>query len=364
MRVLFATRRVHLPHKGGGAQQSVHALLQLVQARGHGVEAAAVLPPGIEFNFYRVLRRLSGRRVSSWRDTRNGYATWRAPETIIPSVVEQRLSTARPDVVLTDFFPPNDIAALAVRQGIPTLLRMVDVTFSMEGTPIPTDPLIVPYGNSAFVAARVAAVTGRAASVIHPIVHVDRYRVRHEGERYVTLINPMPLKGVDTALAIARLLPQRRFLFVESWPLSTRRRADLSARLEDTPNVTLQPWTPDIRRVYGRTFILIVPSQIEEAFGRVALEAQASGIPVVARAIGGLPETVGTGGVLLPRDDSPSRWAEVIERLFMDPAYYQEISRAAEANVKRADLSPEWITDRFLELASTHVAAMSPLPGC
>src|SRR5204862_7081227 len=46
--------------------------------------------------------------------------------------------------------------------------------------------------------------------------------------------------------------------------------------------------------------VLLVPSVTAEGWGRVVREAQASGIPVVATGVGGLPEAVGSGGIVVP----------------------------------------------------------------
>ncbi len=56
--------------------------------------------------------------------------------------------------------------------------------------------------------------------------------------------------------------------------------------------------TMDTRSVYAATRVLLVPSQWKaETWGRVASEAQFSGIPVLASDVGGSPEAVAPGGV-------------------------------------------------------------------
>ena len=58
--------------------------------------------------------------------------------------------------------------------------------------------------------------------------------------------------------------------------------------------------------------ILVVPSRYE-AFGFVALEAMYAGVPVVASAVGGLPEVIGDCGVLLPPERPDLLSAAIIE---------------------------------------------------
>ena len=67
------------------------------------------------------------------------------------------------------------------------------------------------------------------------------------------------------------------------------------------------------------------PSWIEQ-FGRVALEAMASGVTVVASNSGALPEVLGGAGVLVPPDDVAAL-AEALTRLRDDPAERARLGR-------------------------------------
>ncbi|WP_109471837.1 D-inositol-3-phosphate glycosyltransferase [Ornithinimicrobium cavernae] len=82
---------------------------------------------------------------------------------------------------------------------------------------------------------------------------------------------------------------------------------------------------------YRAADLVTVPSY-NESFGLVAIESLASGTPVVAAAVGGLPVAVGDGGVLLEGHD-PARWADAIGDLLAD-----DTRRAAlgEAGVRHA----------------------------
>ncbi len=61
----------------------------------------------------------------------------------------------------------------------------------------------------------------------------------------------------------------------------------------------------DVREIYGRADIVLMPSR-QESFGRVAAEAMLNGLPVVAFDIPALREVVGDGegGLLVPLDDA------------------------------------------------------------
>ncbi|OKI54510.1 hypothetical protein A6A27_31795 [Micromonospora sp. CB01531] len=124
--------------------------------------------------------------------------------------------------------------------------------------------------------------------VLHPSVEPERYRVDNLGE-CVTLINlskggdGMYDKGWQTFFELAKRNPDVPFLGVHG---AYGEQAHL-----DLPNVTYMPHQEDIREVYKRTRVLLVPSKYE-SFGRVAVEAAASGIPSVCTDTPGLVEAL------------------------------------------------------------------------
>jgi glycosyltransferase involved in cell wall biosynthesis len=62
-------------------------------------------------------------------------------------------------------------------------------------------------------------------------------------------------------------------------------------------NPTVWPNTPDARKFYAVSRMMLMPSLRENA-GCIAMEAMINGIPVRASNRGGLPETVGDAGLL------------------------------------------------------------------
>jgi glycosyltransferase involved in cell wall biosynthesis len=79
------------------------------------------------------------------------------------------------------------------------------------------------------------------------------------------------------------------------------------------------PWLDDVRPAYAAMDMLALASEGSETFGRVLVEAQAYGLPVLGARNGGIPEALAEGetGLLLPRRDVES-WASAITALASD----------------------------------------------
>ena len=75
-------------------------------------------------------------------------------------------------------------------------------------------------------------------------------------------------------------------------------------------------------------------STVPESFGRVILEAQAAGVPVVATQVGGVVEIIDhekTGLLVLPKD--PDAMAQAVLRLLNDRKFSAELSVNAKKKI-------------------------------
>ncbi|HXE56441.1 MAG TPA: glycosyltransferase [Gemmatimonadales bacterium] len=358
MRFLFASCRSYLPDRVDGAIMSAHSLLRILVQRGHRCEVVAGIESAgrLRLSAYRVRRLLTRRRRLAWPDYHHGYPTLRTWGTMVPHLVAERIGRSRPDLFLTQLEGADRLATRAAEAGVATVVFVHDAEFRwIRGAFAPELPILL-VSVSRFVADRVRERLGVESVVLPPIVMQNDYIAPRGAPGYVTLVNPVREKGVEVALQVAALLPHRRFLFVETWPLPPERRRELERRLEALPNVRLHGPTLHMRSIYGKTSLLFAPSQWDEAFGRVLLEAQSSGIPVVASDVGGVSEVIHGGGTLLPRSAPPLDWARAIEDCLLDQQRYARLSYDAKANSTRAEFNPDCIADRFLELAAEHAS--------
>lgn len=83
----------------------------------------------------------------------------------------------------------------------------------------------------------------------------------------------------------------------------------------------------DIPELLAKSDILVMPSIAEEAFGRVIVEAQASGVPVVSTKVGGVVEIIedGKDGLLVyPKDHEGL--ADAVLKILKDPLLAQSLA--------------------------------------
>lgn len=91
----------------------------------------------------------------------------------------------------------------------------------------------------------------------------------------------------------------------------------------------------DMPAAYMLADVVVVPSLEPEAFGRVCVEAQAMGRPVVASAHGGARETVieGETGWLVPPGDAAALASALGQALSLDPEHRRKMALATRGRV-------------------------------
>ena len=124
--------------------------------------------------------------------------------------------------------------------------------------------------------------------------------------------------------------------------------------------VRLLPFTPraEVAEVYRQADVVVVPSRWAEPFALTVMEGMASGVPVVASAVGGIPEVMGDASVLV-RPDDPAELAAALEALADDEALRRRIGAACRTWA----LAHDWTWSRSrLDAVLAEVAGLSPAP--
>ncbi|WP_353684121.1 glycosyltransferase [Thermodesulfovibrio sp. 3907-1M] len=94
-----------------------------------------------------------------------------------------------------------------------------------------------------------------------------------------------------------------------------------------------------IHQIYLIGDVVLIPSEFNEPFGMVALEAMATGLPVITRARGGLKEYIyhGINGFFLKEDNLLNNGAELVKTLMIDKQLHQKISKEARKTAEKFD---------------------------
>ncbi len=189
--------------------------------------------------------------------------------------------------------------------------------------------------NSKFTSNKVEELLGTDSSIVYPPIKMENYRVDYDANGYITMVNPRTVyKGPDIFLDIADQMPDEEFLLVG--PIGPSK---IKKQLKQIANVTHWEWCEDMRDAYSEAKVVVVPSRVEESFGRVPAEAMVSGIPCVVSKRGGLPEVVGDTGETVDNIETVDAWISAIHRTLDDHHPEDQKKRAerfsAENQIKK-----------------------------
>lgn len=223
------------------------------------------------------------------------------------------------------------------------------------------DRLIANTAEEAGELARHYGAEAGKIAVVHPGVNLDRFRPadgRAAARARLGLpqdaLIPLfagriqPLKAPDVLLrAVAVLLDQRPDLRSKmvvpvvggpsgSGLAKPEGLQKLAARLGISDVVRFRPpvGQDQLADWFRAASVLVVPSY-SESFGLVAIEAQATGTPVLAASVGGLPVAVRDGETgFLVQGHEPARYARVLAELADDPELPARMGAAAARHAR------------------------------
>lgn len=158
------------------------------------------------------------------------------------------------------------------------------------------------------------------------------------GKKLVVLVGNMnsDVKGhlvlIAAAVEIAKIHPEVRFLLVGDGPM----RAGFETLVEATglkPNFLFLGRRSDVPQILASCDIAVLPS-LAEGLPNAVLEYLASGLPVIATALGGNLEVIRDGitGLLVPPKDAKALSTALI-RLLGDPPFAAELAKAGREQV-------------------------------
>ena len=185
----------------------------------------------------------------------------------------------------------------------------------------------------------------RRLGVVHNGVDTERFKPPGEAERASARAALSLPAAVPVAVCVAQLRPEKahmdlldafagcgvgeaRLVLAGDGPMRAALEAHVS-RLGLGARVTFAGEVADVRPYLAAADLFVLSSVAVETFSNAALEAAASGLPVVLTDIGGARELVedGTTGLVVPRSD-PAALAEALGSLFSDPVRCVRMGRS------------------------------------
>lgn len=319
MRVLFFCRK--MPDLCGAFFHDIDLAIEL-QNRGHQVAFLTILVPAEGYNggTYRGFRYMHYTAGSGALETADILVTPHSP--ILPDVRKINSRGYNRPIIATCHFDGNytAISNNSVGAGWTEMLFFVNTVMEANYR-----KHILPWPSQI-----------RRTEVIRPILHRNKVLITEpfEGD-CITLINANLNKGQVAFLEMAKRMPNQKFLGV--LPYYGEREVGPA-----TPNVEWIKFDDDIRNVFRRTKILVMPS-FYESFGRVGVEAMANGIPVLYSkptrnnqyenaSTEGLQSWIAPAGIECDRE-KVDEWVDAIQSL-EDPDVYEAKREEARAHIE------------------------------
>lgn len=293
----------------------------------------------------------------------------------------RNMEIRRPDWILAHFtLPGGEVARRwAGRFGVPyaVVLHGADVPDSQKRRFGAVYPLIKPLVRRVWrQAARVIAVSDTLQAlalrtwpegridVVPNGVDVDRFQPlcrdetapKEEGIALLVVARLIEIKGIQHLLTALSLLPEEmrrkihlRLCGTGPYEAELRRRAEqvgMTAQVEFSGLVSYE----EIPARLHEADLFVLPS-LQEGLPLSLLEAMASGLPVVATTVGGIPGMVkdGENGLLVPAAD-PTALRDALVRLLTNPVLRRSLGASARRTAEAWSWSAVW--ERYEALLS------------
>lgn len=159
------------------------------------------------------------------------------------------------------------------------------------------------------------------SQIIRPFIDLNKYKTKPSGEN-ILYIGPSKAKGQEIFLKIVERMPERKFVVVGN-----------ISNIKKFPNLEIIKWTNDMKSIYKKTRLLLVPSVYPDPCPRVVIEAGVSGIPSLVSSRGGLPEEVEPIQVINNLEDI-EEWIKKIKQLD-NSEIYGKLSRKAKEKARQ-----------------------------
>ena len=333
--ILFVTFRMTPPFFLGGAEVSQRILAERLNAAGYKVYCIGSYAHPVRNTwdslpaYCNQLKKLNipfefiGPGSDLSYSYKGVFCTMVPQEKIIDKLKQKLEEGVR--IVFSWLEHSDEIINLSAENGIDTVAWIQDV-LPVGLSALRAKPTFVLY-TSKFVHQLAKKLFCRDGFVFYPpFDNISKFYINKRKHKVITLINPIPEKGIDTFLELSIYFRDFLFLTVEGW-----RPVKIDERYLKK-NVKYIPRRNNLTSIYRQTRILLVPSHFEEGFGRTVTEAALHGVPAIASNRGGLIEAVGKGGVII-NSHEVKEWIDAV-KMVDDVTNYEKLCIQARRHAK------------------------------
>jgi glycosyltransferase involved in cell wall biosynthesis len=171
------------------------------------------------------------------------------------------------------------------------------------------------------------------------------------GPLLVCVGNLYPVKDHASLVRVLPELPEAQLAIAGRGDEESNLRA-LAAELGVAERLHLLGLRDDVDAILAAADVFVQPSR-SEGLPLAVLEAMAHGLPVVATAVGGIPEAIEDqkSGLLVPQGDSAAM-ARALRQILESPKRAESLSRCARARAE-TEFSVETMVKSYVELYGT-----------
>ncbi len=236
--------------------------------------------------------------------------------------------------------PAEIVAAMILNIPIITHLRLIQ----KESSPFIRYSQVI-IANSRFTGSA-SAVPQNKVRVVYNAVDLERFdRGRSlrtelgiaEEELVVGFIgNLQQIKGIEMFIELAATFQQSHARFVIVGGCNDPAYLEqLRNNMQGISNILYLGYRSDVENIYHTVDLVVMPSQWDEPFGRITIEAGAARKPIISTRVGGIPEIVahGENGYLVDKDDFHA-FVHYTTLLLQDASLRTRLGAAGRANVE------------------------------
>tara|TARA_A100001015_G_scaffold307113_1_gene402470 strand:+ start:4094 stop:5161 length:1068 start_codon:yes stop_codon:yes gene_type:complete len=164
--------------------------------------------------------------------------------------------------------------------------------------------------NSKFMAEKAKELYAVDSTVIYPQVNIEQIKqskkFKETKKDKIVFVGDSNVKGMQIVKDLAKKFPDETFIIFSRFV----------QKEESHYNIYYKKWVTDNANLYSSAKIVLVPSQWEEAYGRVAREAYLLDLKVLVSRIGGLSEAVeNNDSYLVNNYRDIDSWEEKLKKL-------------------------------------------------